>query len=134
MKEKKYFTEQQTELLKEAEIHFYTAINANYKRATTARLNDYIADVYEATTGDKIQRNWQCGTCVLNCYKTVGALYFESKEYWEHQKTNDPQLEFDFPETEVNNTEVVLEPEPKVPSEPSEKKVANNKRGRKSKK
>lgn len=126
----KYFTKEQIERLKDAVEYFNTAVNANYKRASQSSLNDLVADVYEQATGEKLQRNWHCGSCVLNCYRKAGQLYFESLKHLEEttqqavqETTNQEQdtQETTVPddtqkvqeETEVTNPEVVgSEPEP----------------------
>lgn len=76
----KYFNEKQLNELRPYEHHFYTATKENYKRATPSTLNDKIADLYQEVTGNKLNRNWTCGTCVLNAFKAVGELYYQSLE------------------------------------------------------
>lgn len=104
MKEQNYFTKEQIEMLKDNEHYFYTAVYENYKRASSAKDNDKIADLYEEVTGGKLNRNWSCGHCVLTAYKVVGKLYFESKERLQGVDT---------------------ETEPKTPKTTTKKKVAN---------
>lgn len=92
---KKYFTKDEIATLKKAETYFYTATKENYKRASTSSLNNLVADIYEKVTGNRVNRNWTCGTCVLNCYKAAGALYYESIRYWEEkdgEETEIPEL------------------------------------------
>ena len=129
---KQFFNQEQLDELKQYELHFYTAVKENYKRATPAALNDKIADVYEKMTGIKLNRNWGCGTCVLNAFKAVGQLYFDSKKYWEEQQVQ--QLTFDF--DGAKNETVQVETEPDTIQGTSAKTVANNKpkKGRKNKK
>lgn len=89
----KYFTKEQLKRLAVAEQNFYTAVKENYKRGTMQTINNLVADEYEKTTGEKLNRNWNCGACCLNNFKTVGRLYFESKEYWKEQEKNIVQTE-----------------------------------------
>lgn len=145
---KNYFTKEQIEKLKSFEHHFYTAVYENYKRASAASDNDYVADLFEKTTGGKLNRNWSCGTCVLNAYKAVGKLYYESKEYWltteedvteknlsksaKHSEAQEPVSGTEGTEgVGVNDTKskvleaVQTETEPVAPKATRGKKVAN---------
>lgn len=134
---KQFFNKKQLDELKQYELHFYTAVKENYKRATPAALNDKIADVYEEMTGIKLNRNWSCGTCVLNAFKAVGQLYFDSKKHYEELQAQ--QLTFDF-DGAKNAAPVVsdqVETEPDTIQGTSAKTVAKNKqpkKGRKNKK
>ena len=76
------FSREELELLKPAEIHFTTAIMSAYKRATGGKLDTLVADTYDNATDSKIQRNFSCGICSFNMYKTVGKKYFEDKLYY----------------------------------------------------
>lgn len=77
------FTKQELELLKEAEIHFKTVRDGQYKRATGWKLNTLVADLYDKATGEKIDRNFSCGVCCFNIFKKVGEKYFTDKKYYE---------------------------------------------------
>lgn len=110
----KYFTKEQIERLKEASIHFYTAVHENFKRGTMAPLNNLVADIYFEATGEKLNPNWSCNTCCLNNFKTAGRLYFDSIRYWQDQ------------EPAAKNETVETETEPALKTNELEKTVANN--------
>lgn len=74
----KYLNKKQILQLAPYENHFHTVIYAKYKRATTARVNDLIADIYEDVTGEVISRKWSCSQCVFNIFEKCGRLYYES--------------------------------------------------------
>jgi len=81
------FTKEELEQLKDAEIHFRTTINSQYKRATGSKLDTLVADLYDAATGGKIVRNFTCGICSYNMYLEIGRKYFADKEYYEKVET-----------------------------------------------
>ena len=76
------FTKKELEMLKPAEIHFYTAVKGDFKRATSSKLDTLVADVYDATTKNKLHRNSSCAICSFKIYQTVGKKYFEDLEYY----------------------------------------------------
>lgn len=122
MKDKKYFSREQIETLKPAEIHFYSCVYEQWKRGTVSTMNDLVADTYEQTTGEQLPRNWNCASCSFNNYLKVGKLYYESIEYWKNidEQKEGKQLEFDFNDEEPEKPEP--EPEPEKP-EPEPEKV-----------
>lgn len=73
-----YFNKKQIEQLQPYETHFHTVIYAKYKRATSSRVNDFVANLYEDVTGEILDRNWSCATCVYNIFEKCGKLYYES--------------------------------------------------------
>lgn len=85
----KYFTKKQLEQLSQYEEHFRTVVKALYKRATPARVNDMVADIYEQTTGEVLQRNWSCAHCGFTIFKKCGELYYASLE---HYKVEDAKV------------------------------------------
>lgn len=89
----KYFTKEQIERLADAVEYFNTAVNANYKRASTVTLNDLVADIYLEATGKVLNRNWGCGTCVLNAYKEAGRLYYDSVKHYEEENAVQTETE-----------------------------------------
>ena len=90
------FTKQELELLKEAEIHFLTVRDGQYKRATGWKLNTLVADLYDKATGEKIDRNFGCGVCCFNIFKKVGEKYFADKKYYETVETElEPKVVID---------------------------------------
>jgi hypothetical protein len=111
MKEKKYFSREQIETLKPADIHFFSCVYEKWKRGTMMSLNDLVADTYEQTTGEKLPRNWNCASCSFNNYLTIGKLYYESIEHWkEMDEKNGKQLEFDFKDDEPDEVQKETEP------------------------
>ena len=112
MEDKKYFSREQIEILKPAEIHFYSCVYEQWKRGTVSTMNDLVADTYEQTTGEQLPRNWNCASCSFNNYLKVGKLYYESIEYWKNidEQKEGKQLEFDFNDEEPEKVEPEIEP------------------------
>ena len=88
MKEKdtSIFTKDQMRKLKDAEPHFYTAVNFQYKLNTSRALNDRVADVYEERTGSVVSRNWACGHCSYELYRKAGIMYYNTLKNAEGQE------------------------------------------------
>lgn len=84
----KYFSKEQINELKALDVikHFDTAIDSNYKRGTTRDIIVRVADIYDEATGNKVTRNFNCGSCVLNLFKTAGKLYRESVLYHKQEQ------------------------------------------------
>lgn len=76
----KLFTNKQIELLSPYESHFHTVLFAKYKRATSSRGNDLVADLYEEVSGEIITRNWSCNHCIYSLFDKCGKLYYASLE------------------------------------------------------
>lgn len=76
------FTKEELEMLKPAEIHFYTAVKGDFKRATSSKMDTMVADIYDATTENKLHRNSSCGMCSFKMYKTIGEKYYADLEYY----------------------------------------------------
>lgn len=77
-KDTSIFTKDQMRKLKDAEPHFYTAVNFQYKLNTSRALNDRVADVYEERTGEVVSRNWACGNCCYQLYRKAGIIYYNT--------------------------------------------------------
>lgn len=79
----KYFTPEQIRQLKELDViqHFNTVLDSEYKRGTTSEQNNALADIYDAATGGKVSRNFNCKTCVYNLYRNAGNLYRHSLDF-----------------------------------------------------
>ena len=73
------FTKDELEKLSELEIHFSTAVHAQYKRATSSKNDAMVAEIYKAATGKQLAVNASCGICSFNLYSTVGKKYFADK-------------------------------------------------------
>lgn len=76
----KLLTKKQMTMLSEFEKHFHTVIYAKYKRMTSTRANDIVADIYEEATGEVVKRTWSCAKCVYALYEKCGRLYYLTKE------------------------------------------------------
>ena len=60
------FDEKQVELLSKYEPVFNTVTYQQYKRGTTAKQNEFIADMLENVTGKPVNRNFSCNSCLYN--------------------------------------------------------------------
>lgn len=84
----KYFSKEDIEKLREYEYYFTTTVKYGYKRNTVKQVNEYIADIYDSATSEKINRNFSCNKCVFDMFTTVGKLYFASIEYHKNNEEN----------------------------------------------
>lgn len=73
------FTDEQLEILKEAEVHFKSA-KSGYVRYASRELSNKVADTFFQATGQVIPKTWSCSICVLNLYRKVGWFYFKDLE------------------------------------------------------
>lgn len=62
--------------LKPMEIYF-RQIRQNYKRASSVKEDMVVSEIYTKLTG-KVEKNFACGQCSFNMYKTVGTAYWEA--------------------------------------------------------
>lgn len=62
--------------LKPMEIYF-RQIRQNYKRASSVKEDMVVSEIYTKLTG-KVEKNFACGQCSFNMYKTVGTAYWET--------------------------------------------------------
>lgn len=72
------FNKNELKKLKEAEPYLVSAVKSGYKLGTSNRLDNIVADCYEALTGKVVKRNFNCGKCVYNLYREVGEIYLKS--------------------------------------------------------
>ena len=82
-----YYTKNQMEELKNLNViqHFNTVLNSEYKRGTYKETDNKLADIYEAATGKKVARNFNCKLCVYNLYRDAGKLYRETEKYYKYE-------------------------------------------------
>ena len=78
-----YYTKEQITELKELDViqHFNTALDSDYKRGTSSTQDNKVADIYDAATGGKVNRNFSCKSCVFNLYRNAGELYRKTLEW-----------------------------------------------------
>lgn len=85
-----YYTKQQIKELEDmgAVNHFNTVIDSQFKRGTTSDFDNKVADIYDAATGGKVNRNFGCKLCSANLYRNAGQLYRKSVAYYKQQKAD----------------------------------------------
>lgn len=106
----RFFTKEEIEQLKVAEEYFDSSVHYGYKRCSPRTMDEMVADVYEATGGEKIRRNWGCSVCSFNAYKKIGEHYYASIE-----KLNSKKGRGRGKANETNaDKEVVTETEPQL--------------------
>ena len=101
------FDEKQVELLSKYEPVFYTVTYQQYKRGTTAKQNEFIADMLENVTGKPANRNYSCNSCLYNLWLSVARIYYSSVEALKNNKVSDeqPLLDFNDVNTETDYAE-----------------------------
>lgn len=87
----RYFNKEQMEILTPHEKNFTTAVYGDYVTFTSVYNHKRVVEIYEQTTGIILSHNYNCKTCIVKNYKTVGELYFESKQYYDKQEENTPE-------------------------------------------
>ena len=90
------FDEKQVELLSKYEPVFNTVTYQQYKRGTTAKQNEFIADMLENVTGKPANRNFSCNSCLHNLWLAVARIYYSSVEALKNNKVSDEQPLLDF--------------------------------------
>lgn len=93
----KYFTKEQLDKLKPLEKYLTSSFKYGYKRGTSTDENKLLIDVWFDFTSETL-KNFSCGTCNLNNYKTVGKVYFESIEYYKNNETKSEEQCQEIPE------------------------------------
>ena len=101
------FDEKQVELLSKYEPVFNTVTYQQYKRGTTAKQNEFIADMLENVTGKPANRNYSCNSCLYNLWLSVARIYYSSVEALKNNKVSDeqPLLDFNDVNTETDYAE-----------------------------
>lgn len=101
------FDEKQVELLSKYEPVFYTVTYQQYKRGTTAKQNEFVADMLENVTGKPANRNFSCNSCLYNLWVSVARIYYSSVEALKNNKVSDeqPLLDFNDVNTETDYAE-----------------------------
>ena len=104
----KIFTKEQIAKLKEFEHDFHTVLDLKYKRNNSRTDLNVMADIYEETTGVKLNRDYGCPNCQYTLVGKVGQLYRKSVAYWaeEAQKEAEMQEKSKIEEKIQENTEV----------------------------
>lgn len=119
------FTKQQLDTLSAYEDRFRSSLYFDYYRNLSANSLERIADVYDEATGKKTQRNWSCGTCIMNYLREVGKIYFKDKE--EYEKEAEKMVEILDEVFEVNEAEE-SEPKTTTPKASTTNKKTNTKK------
>ena len=113
MKEKElFFKEEDYKALYDAEIHFISACRGGYIKNTPRWLTDQVAEIWEKATGEKVRRNWNCSSCVLNLYYLIGKKYLNDKKIYEEIEKE--RLEKETQEF-TENVEEFIESQPDQP-------------------
>ena len=101
------FDEKQVELLSKYEPVFNTVTYQQYKRGTTAKQNEFIADMLENVTGKPVNRNFSCNSCLYNLWLSVARIYYSSVKKNKNNKVSDeqPLLDFNDVNTETDYAE-----------------------------
>lgn len=84
----KMLTKDDINALKPMEVYF-RQIRQNYKRASSVKEDTIVSEIYTRLTG-KVEKNFACGKCSYEMYKTVGDAYWQAlKEVGTLESTTD---------------------------------------------
>lgn len=102
----KYYTKEQIKELKELNViqHFDTVLDSQFKRGTTTRQDNAVADIYDEATGIKISRNYSCKSCIYNLYRDAGNLYRESVKFWQNESLKKARMQKEINKKQKTNT------------------------------
>ena len=89
----KIFTKEQIAKLKEFEHDFHTVLDLKYKRNNTRTDLNVMADIYEETTGVKLNRDYGCPNCQYTLVGKVGQLYRKSVAYWAEEAQKEAEMQ-----------------------------------------
>lgn len=112
----KIFNKEQLTKLKEFEQDFHTVLDLKYKRNNTRADLNTMADIYEETTGVKVNRDYGCPNCQYTLVAKVGELYRKSVAYWTEEDAKQEEVK-----EEVKVEETVEETPKKTRSKKSVK-------------
>lgn len=93
-----YLNKTDYEIYSEYEQPLKTSYLYDYKRATSSKIDALLSEIYKKYTNE-ILGNWNCSRCSLNNYKKMGKLYFDSKEYYSKQTTEQQETAQEQPKT-----------------------------------
>lgn len=129
---KYFFTKEEYDALYEAQIHFINVRTNNCIKNCPRWLCDQVANVWENKTGEKVQRNWSCNSCVFNFFNIVGKHYMaDMKLYEKEEKEKEEEKVEVFTESVTFN----VSEQPQIIEQPKEPKPEIVvRRGRKPKK
>ena len=104
----KIFTKEQLGKLKEFERDFHTVLDLKYKRNNSSADLNTMADIYEETTGVKLNRDYGCPNCQYTLVGKVGQLYRKSVAYWAEEAQKEVKMQENTKDNETvqENTEV----------------------------
>ena len=71
-------TKDNKSILYKYEAMFNTAIKSNYVCGSTSHGFNELKQIYQEITGDMTNISMGCSHCVLQLYKTLGNIYFDS--------------------------------------------------------
>lgn len=74
------FTKEQMETLERYEYRLGTAYRAKWCSAMQKRDYDTVWQLWKDASGESLERNANCGGCVLRLMSRVGAAYFAQRE------------------------------------------------------
>lgn len=66
--------------------HFATVTQSGFKRGSLSKEDNAVADIYEAATGERVDRQFGCKSCAFNFYKKAADLYYQSKKFYEEEE------------------------------------------------
>lgn len=89
------FTKEQIDYLWEAEVQFERVMKTNSIVNAPRWLTERVVETFEAATGKTLNKNYSCGTCVMNIYRIVGPIYFKDKKIFEEANAKEQTIRKD---------------------------------------
>ena len=86
-------TQEEIAILSKWEMSLRTAVRSKYLRHVGRTAIETMVPIYERATGYRIRVNSNCGACVLDFLKRMGAVYFADLEEMEASKNAQPETE-----------------------------------------
>lgn len=69
------------------ELYFNQTKNG-YKRASTRKQDELVAEIAYRLHGERYSINWGCARCIYDLYHFVERVYFESIEFYKYKDNN----------------------------------------------
>ena len=89
----KYLSKEDLEIYAKYEYDLTSSYMMNFKRNSSKRQNDELANIYDKYAEKPVLRDWNCGSCCLSAYKKFGKLYYDSLTYYKNLEATQAQTE-----------------------------------------
>lgn len=72
---------------------YFQQTKNGYKRASTRKQDELVAEIAYRLHGERYSINWGCARCIYDLYHFVERVYFESIEFYKNKDNNKSEEE-----------------------------------------